>query len=206
MENPPEESETVPYEEVALEREWTFWENYELKERDKNIDWSALLKDIFTFHTLIDFWQFWNKYPGSDPQDIFYNGERMRYFFKEKYRINAMNLFVSGVRPEWEDPKNKGGRIFIMEYVIQNKTEVSEFMKKVERAWMKLLLSLIGENLDQGQFINGIRFVDKTQIGRKVIFRFEIWFSSELPENVVDQTKTKYGEEFGCSGIQVKKI
>ena len=45
-----------------------------------------------------------------------------------------MNLFVSGVKPEWEDPKNKGGKIFIMEYVIQNKTEVSDFMKKVEKA------------------------------------------------------------------------
>ena len=117
-----------------------------------------------------------------------------------------MNLFVSGIKPEWEDPKNKGGKIFIMEYVIQIKTQVSDFMKIVENEWMKLLLSLIGENLEQGQFINGIRFVDKTQIGRKVIFRFEIWFSSELPENVVDQTKTKYGKEFGCPGIQVKSI
>ena len=65
-----------------------------------------------------------------------------------------MNLFVSGVKPEWEDPKNKGGKIFIMNYVIQNKTEVSDFMKTVEKAWMKLLLSLIGENLEQGEFIN----------------------------------------------------
>ena len=93
-----------------------------------------------------------------------------------------------------------------MKYVIQNKTEVSDFMKMVEKALMKLLLSLIGENLEQGEFINGIRFVDKTQIGRKVIFRFEIWFSSNLPENIVDKTKIKYGEEFGCSGIQVKSI
>ena len=156
MENPPEESTTVPIEKVALEREWTFWENYELKERDKNIDWSALLKDIFTFNTLIDFWQFWNKYPGSDPQNIFYNGERMRYFFKEKYRINAMNLFVSGIKPEWEDPKNKGGKIFIMEYVIQIKTQASDIMKIVDNVSMNLFLFLIREKIEKVQFINVI--------------------------------------------------
>ena len=88
-----EESASVPIEKVAFEREWTFWENYETKERDKNIDWSALLKSIFTFSTIIDFWQFWNKYPGSDPQNIFYNGERMRYFFKEKYKRNEPFCF-----------------------------------------------------------------------------------------------------------------
>ena len=53
-----EESASVPIEKVAFEREWTFWENYETKERDKNIDWSALLKSIFTFSTIIDFWHF----------------------------------------------------------------------------------------------------------------------------------------------------
>ena len=87
-------------EKVLLNRSWSFWENYETKTRESK-DYSKLLKEIFTFEDLISFWQFWNKYPGSDTKQIFYNGECIKYFFKEKYRIIAMNLFEKGIKPEW---------------------------------------------------------------------------------------------------------
>ena len=200
------ESTELPLESVLLSREWTFWENYESKERTDKKNWSSMIQDVFTFNTLIDFWQFWNIYPGADPSEVFYNGERMRYFFKKKLRIIAMNLFVKDVRPEWEDERNKNGKIFTLEYVIENKVEIDVFMQMVQKEWVKLMLSLIGENLFQSEYINGIRFVDKTQIGRKILFRFEIWFNAELPEESVKEIKEKYGKEFGCPGISMKPI
>lgn len=75
---PIEESTEVPLEKVQLTRKWTFWENYDPKDKSQRKDYDKLLKDIFTFDTIIDFWQFWNKYPGNKPENIFYNGERIR--------------------------------------------------------------------------------------------------------------------------------
>lgn len=101
-----EESETIEKEKVLLKRTWSFWENYEdLKRAEK--DYSKLLREIYTFNDIISFWQFWNKYPGNDTKQVFYNGEYVKYFFKEKYRIIAMNIFEKGIKPEWEDKKIK---------------------------------------------------------------------------------------------------
>jgi hypothetical protein len=64
---------------VGLQRQWVFWENYEAKQGgDRQLDWSQMIKKIFTFNDIISFWQFWNDYPGSNPSNIFYNGERVR--------------------------------------------------------------------------------------------------------------------------------
>jgi len=65
-----------------LNRQWSFWENYETKTRQEK-DYTKLLKEIYSFKDLISFWQFWNKYPGSDTKNIFYNGDCIKYFFKE---------------------------------------------------------------------------------------------------------------------------
>jgi hypothetical protein len=74
----PVESDQVELSKVALQRTWVFWENYEEKYKDKSLDWSQSIKQIFTFKDIISFWQFWNEYPGSNPSNIFYNGERVR--------------------------------------------------------------------------------------------------------------------------------
>ena len=72
------EGEEVALNQVELNREWTFWENYETKDKSDKTEYSKLTRDVFSFKTLIDFWQFWNVYPGAEPQNIFYNGDRIR--------------------------------------------------------------------------------------------------------------------------------
>lgn len=101
-----EESTTIEKDKVLLNREWTFWENYDSKSKEIK-DYSTLTKELFTFNDIISFWQFWNNYPGNDPKKIFFDGENIKYFFKQKYRVNAVNLFQKGIKPEWEDEKNK---------------------------------------------------------------------------------------------------
>ena len=49
---------------------------------------------------------------------------KIRCDFKEKYRIIAINLFVKGIKPEWEDDKNKKGKIFILEYAVKYDLDV----------------------------------------------------------------------------------
>lgn len=204
---PIKESNVIEEKKVRLNREWSFWENYEPKEKNqKNLDYSMFLKNIYTFNDLISFWQFWNKYPGSTPSKIFYNGEVIRYFFREKYRIIAMNLFQSGIRPEWEDEKNKKGKVLTLEYLVS--TDLDKFMDTVEKTWTSLMLSLIGENLFCSQCINGIRFIDKTQIGggKRIMFRFEVWTNKNITEEELTSLKEYLGKNFGCAGISVKDI
>ena len=193
-----EESETIEKEKIVLKRSWSFWENYESKNRAEK-DYSKLLKEIYTFNDIISFWQFWNKYPGNDTKQIFYNGEHVKYFFKEKYRIIAMNVFEQGIKPEWEDKKNQKGNVLTLEYVVDTGLDV--FLPKVTELWKKLLLYLIGETLPYSDNINGIRFCDKTKFGynKNVIFKFEIWASSLMKEEELEELKKCLLSEFGCS-------
>ncbi len=202
----PKEANTIEEKKVKLNHKLTFWENYE--KRDMNLsenDYSKLLSPIFSFEDLITFWQFWNKYPGRDTKNIFYNGEYITYFFKEKYRINAMNLFVKGIKPEWEDENNAGGKVLILEYEV--KKELDKFLSLVNETWIKLLVYLIGEQIPYTNHINGIRFVDKTKLGKGIIFKFEVWVNKSLVNNTeVEELKKFLSKNFGCSGIMVKQL
>ncbi len=73
----PVESGQVELSKVKLQRNWVVWENYEAKSGEK-LEWSKSIKQVHTFNDIISFWQFWNNYPGANPSNIFYNGERMR--------------------------------------------------------------------------------------------------------------------------------
>ena len=199
-----EESDTIEKEKVKLNRCWAFWENYEVKNKTEK-GYSDLLKEIYSFDDIISFWQFWNKYPGNDIKKIFYNGEYLTYFFKEKYRINAMNLFVKGIKPEWEDEKNKKGKILILEFEI--KKDLDKFLSLVTNFWIKLICYLIGEQIPFTNNINGIRFVDKTKLGKGTIFKFEVWTNSSMTEEKdIEDLKKFLSKNFGTSGILVKNI
>jgi hypothetical protein len=196
------ESTTIEKSKVLFSREWSFWENYETKNREEK-DYSKLTKELYTFNNIIAFWQFWNSYPGNDIKNIFYDGEYFHYFFKEKYRIVAMNIFQKGIRPEWEDEKNKKGHIFILGY--DPKSELDKFLYSVTNTWIKLIINLIGEQLPYTDKINGIRFVDKTKLGRAVTFKFEVWVNSSMNEKEIEQLKNYFTNNF-CSGTIVKDI
>jgi hypothetical protein len=72
-----EESTSLEFSKVALQRTWVFWENYEPKPGIV-VDWKDLLKELIKIDNIIQFWQFWNNYPGNKLNDLFFNGERYR--------------------------------------------------------------------------------------------------------------------------------
>ena len=201
-----EESDTIEKEEVLLKRSWSFWENYDLKDKKEKKDYSKLLKEIYTFNDIISFWQFWNKYPGSNTKNIFFNEENIKLFFKEKLRIIAMNLFESGIRPEWEDSKNKKGKVLTQEYLIE--TGLEQFLTEITEIWIKLICYLIGEIIPHCNNINGIRFVDKAKFGyyKNIIFRIEIWVNSQMNVEDVEELKKFLFDNFKFPGITVKEL
>ena len=201
-----EESDTNEKEKVLLKRSWSFWENYDLKDKKEKKDYSKLLKEIYTFNDIISFWQFWNKYPGSNTKNIFFNEENIKLFFKEKLRIIAMNLFESGIRPEWEDSKNKKGKVLTQEYLIE--TGLEQFLTEITEIWIKLICYLIGEIIPHCNNIDGIRFVDTAKFGyyKNIIFRIEIWVNSQMNVQDVEELKKSLFHNFKFPGITVKEL
>ena len=205
-----EESDTIELEKVLLNRSRSFWENHKLKNKNKNplqskVDYSETVKEIYTFDNILSFWQFWNKYPGKQSRELFYDGECLKYYFKDKYRITAMNIYEKGIKPEWEHDKNKKGKILSLEYIVGEK--LNDFFSKADELWIKLIILLIGETLPHGNNINGIRFFDKTKLGYhiNVMFKLEIQVNKNINEGQLKEIKKRLSKEFGYLGT-IKSI
>ena len=201
----PEKKSDIPFSSVKFSKTWTFWESYISKEIKLSYDEAN--KQIFQWNDIISFFQFWNKYPGKDIKNIFFDGYNVKFFFKEKYRINSMNIFQEGIKPMWEDEKNKGGKYFQMDYQIQ-KDQMEKFSELANFHWKKLALSTMGGTLPFSDNINGIRFVDKTDFerGKIIMFRMEVWISKDLEEKKVNELKEFLSKALGCEKINVKDI
>ena len=201
----PESKSNIPLNAVKFSKVWTFWETYSSKDEELSYDNSNKL--IFKWSDIITFFQFWNKYPGNDIKNILFNGTNVKFFFKEKYRINSMNIFQEGIKPMWEDEHNKGGKYFQLEYQIK-KEDIDTFSKLANIHWKKLALCTMGGSLPHAEFINGIRFVDKTNFekGRIIMFRIEVWVNKNMENNKLEELKKYLGENLGCQKVIVKDI
>ena len=93
-----------------------------------------------------------------------------------------------------------------MDYFVKNNNEINNFYSSATKNWNKLMLGLLGETLPSSEFINGIRFVDKSNLGKKTMFRFEIWANKYISKEQILESKEFYKIEFGCSGLMVKDI
>jgi hypothetical protein len=200
-----EKKEDIPFQSVKFSRTWAFWESYSGK--NVKLRYEKANKQIFSWNDLITFFQFWNKYPGNNPKNIFFDGNDVKYFFNEKYRIIAMNIFQEGIKPMWEDEKNKGGKYLQFEYQIK-KIESEDFCRVSSTSWKKLILNTMGENYPGSQFVNGLRFVDKTDFerGKIVLFRIEIWVNKFLSDDLLNQLKEFMMKQMGCEVIEIKDI
>ena len=201
----PEIKSEIPLNAVKFKKSWTFWETYVSKTNDLSFENSNKL--IFKWDDLITFFQFWNKYPGRDIKNILYDGNNLKYFFKEKYRINAMNIFQEGIKPMWEDEQNKGGKYFQLDYKIKN-DEMDTFSELANVHWKKLALCTMGGSIPHADYINGIRFVDKTNFtrGKIIMFRIEVWVRKNMEENKLEELKKYLSENLGCQNVISKNI
>ena len=201
----PELKSEIPLNAVKFKKSWTFWETYTSKTEELSFKDSNKL--IFKWDDLISFFQFWNKYPGKDIQNILFDGNNLKYFFKEKYRINAMNIFLEGIKPMWEDEQNNGGKYFQLDYKIKN-DEMDTFSELANINWKKLVLCAMGGSLPHSDYINGIRLVDKTNFtrGKIIMFRIEVWLRKNMEENKLEELKKYLSENLGCQNVILKDI
>ena len=203
----PERKTDILLNEVQFSRSWTFWETYLSNSKKIKLDYNDSNKLIFKWNDLITFFQFWNKYPGNDIKNIFFDGNEIKYFFNEKYRINSMNIFQEGIKPLWEDDKNNGGKYFQLDYQIK-KEDIQAFVNLANIHWKKLALNTMGGSVPYSDYINGIRFVDKTDFdrGKIIMFRMEVWVRKGLEQNKLDELRNYLSKNFGCQNVIAKDI
>ena len=200
----PEKKTDILLNSVQFSKAWTFWETY--KSKTKELEYANSKKLIFKWNDLITFFQFWNKYPGKDIKNILFDGNKVKYFFNEKYRITSMNIFQDGIEPMWEDEQNKGGKYFQCDYQI--KSDLETFSQLANAHWKKLALCTMGGTIPNGEYINGIRFVDKTNFerGKIIMFRIEIWVKKGLEEKKLNELKSFFSTHLGCENVIQKDI
>ena len=203
----PEKKLDIPLTSVKFLKTWTFWESYVTKSKSTQLSYDDANKKIFKWNDLITFYQFWNKYPGKDFRNIFFDGNNVKFFFEEKYRINSMNIFQEGIKPMWEDEKNKGGKYYQLDYQVK-KERIEEFAIPANNNWKKLALLTMGGTLPYAEYVNGIRFVDKTDFerGKIIMFRIEVWVNKELDGDKLEELKQFLSKNYGCEKVIMKNI
>ncbi|RKF62105.1 Eukaryotic translation initiation factor 4E-1 [Erysiphe neolycopersici] len=114
--------------------------------------WNELLKQVITFSSVEEFWGVYNNIAPVSQLAI-----------KSDY-----HLFKEGIRPEWEDPKNKHGGKWSYQFKDKRNTPIDEL-------WLHVMLSAIGETLEgenDGEVMGVVVNV------RKVFYRIGVWTHS----------------------------
>nr|XP_057910295.1 eukaryotic translation initiation factor 4E family member 1c isoform X2 [Doryrhamphus excisus]XP_057910304.1 eukaryotic translation initiation factor 4E family member 1c isoform X2 [Doryrhamphus excisus]XP_057910314.1 eukaryotic translation initiation factor 4E family member 1c isoform X2 [Doryrhamphus excisus] len=112
-----------PYIKHPLQNKWALW----YFKNDKSKSWTENLRLIYKFDTVEDFWALYNHI--QQPSKL---GIGCDYC-----------LFKDGIKPMWEDDRNKlGGRWLITLNKQQRHNDL-------DRYWMETLLCLVGESFNE---------------------------------------------------------
>mmetsp|Transcript_17205 Transcript_17205/g.49158 ORF Transcript_17205/g.49158 Transcript_17205/m.49158 type:complete len:235 (-) Transcript_17205:240-944(-) len=163
------ECESALREPMPLKTPWTLWEQVATG--------SYSTSKVCTFHTAQQFWSVWNGVP--QPSELLEN----KRFFREQTNgpplsIDALMIFREGIEPQWEDEANaKGGH-----FQIQLKPPSGGGL--IDEYWNNLVLAMIGETMDCGHHVTGVRLVDKLSGKGKVTdaIRLELWYHSKATD------------------------
>jgi len=113
-----------------LQNSWTLW----FFKNDKNRNWEDNQRSIITFNTVEDFWALYNHIELAS-------------------KLSAgcdYSLFKEGVKPMWEDDKNRRGGRWVINL---NKSQRATFL---DNFWLEVMLCLIGEAFDDhSKHVNG---------------------------------------------------
>jgi len=166
-----DEIQSALLEPMPLRRAWAFWEQMSTGGYDT--------RKVVSFSTAQEFWSVWNGVP--QPSELL-DGKR---YMRDQLAIDAIMIFQEGVHPKWEDPANdKGGHFQIQLKPPSGGGQIDEY-------WNNLVLAMIGETMDVGNMITGVRLVDKLSLKGKVTdcIRLEVWYHSQTSNAQVNVLK-----------------
>eukprot|EP01004_Peranema_trichophorum_P008564 NODE_7318_length_790_cov_225.023988_g6709_i0.p1 GENE.NODE_7318_length_790_cov_225.023988_g6709_i0~~NODE_7318_length_790_cov_225.023988_g6709_i0.p1 ORF type:complete len:201 (-),score=26.98 NODE_7318_length_790_cov_225.023988_g6709_i0:127-729(-) len=109
-----------------LENSWVIWyDSRRLHQQGNPNDWFSNLQTVSIFNTVEDFWSTYNHI--KRPNDLEFGAN--------------YHMFIQNVKPMWEDDANKRGG----KWVINISKEDGQ---RLDELWELLLLSIVGEYLD----------------------------------------------------------
>ncbi|TYZ62772.1 hypothetical protein PybrP1_008448 [[Pythium] brassicae (nom. inval.)] len=137
-----------------LQNRWVLWYDNP-KKRHASESWEDNLKNVYAFSTVEDFWCLYNN-----------------ILVPTKLAIGSnYHLFKEGIRPMWEDPINAKGGKWIF-------TNARSRKARLDECWLHVMLSLIGETLEDDDDVCGA-----VVSVRKAQDRIAIWSATASAEN-----------------------
>lgn len=158
------------------------WVLYDHERSDKDT-YENCTRKIGSFSTVEGFWSIFNNYPLVS--EIFNDGISKPVLGQRE--ISALSLFKENIKPIWEDPMNSTGGEFV-----KRRFNKKNPMEEAMIDWENLVLSCIGENLDDS--ITGVRIIDSSvpniykKKSFKTLYRIEIWFSDLSKKDSIEKT------------------
>mmetsp|Transcript_38822 Transcript_38822/g.124457 ORF Transcript_38822/g.124457 Transcript_38822/m.124457 type:complete len:211 (+) Transcript_38822:42-674(+) len=172
--------------EHPTEHRWVLWEHRSSEKKSMTAkEWADNQKQVFSFSTVEEFWRHFTFIP--NPSEVFYDGKSRKRVGpppNDRY-IESFSLFKEGIAPEWEDPLNIHGG----EWNLRKSGRGLD--DSVDHFWFNLVLGLVGETIDHGDYVAGARVVDKSNgKGAHSVYRVELWLKTK-DEAVKEQLKAK---------------
>jgi translation initiation factor 4E len=150
---------------LRLKHRWVLWE-----QGSGAVSYTDATRKVVTFETCQEFWAVWNGLP--QPSELL-DGKRITRELQHgaTVGIDAIMIFKDGIAPEWEDPANATGGHF----QIQLKPQLGG--GQIDEYWNNIVLAVVGNTIEHGEYITGIRLVDKLS-GPKTTsaVRIELWY------------------------------
>jgi hypothetical protein len=177
-----------------LQNQWTVWEHVGSKSKGKTAyaNYDDNMNELLSFSSVEDFWRWYNNYP--KPSALFYDGRSKKLLTRQGDPqgkcIEALSIFKRGIEPKWEDPANKHGAEWCVRRISSGAV--------LDGYWENLLLGMVGETMDNGDEICGLRVVDKSKSRRD--FRIELWLRHQ--DRVVGNVIRGHAEQIMLDGTQ----
>ncbi|UVC54713.1 initiation factor 4E [Theileria orientalis] len=173
---------------LSLKTKWVIWEQI-VKMADhnhNNVDYKEHTKPLVSFDSVQAFWNLWFNIP--QPSELSTNKRLARECSDgSEHFVDAIMIFRDGIQPMWEDPLNKEGGHFDYRF---RPSDVQQLA--VDEYWNNIILGLVGSTIPLGEYINGVRLVDKLN-SRFPVVRIEVWFKSLGQENDPTQLMKSIG-------------
>mmetsp|Transcript_35344 Transcript_35344/g.43206 ORF Transcript_35344/g.43206 Transcript_35344/m.43206 type:complete len:119 (-) Transcript_35344:33-389(-) len=110
------------------------------------------------FDDMVSFAVAWNTIPHRDLSNIFYNSTtklvKIVRVKESPVRIGGLSLFQHAIQPEWEDPVNKNGGQFRIDF--------KSTLPFLQTIWDKLVFSVVTDAFDGADMLSGVRLLDKS--------------------------------------------
>ena len=123
----------------------------------------------------------WNRIPHANVSSILCDGQKFKVFRDYEdhpYQVSAIMMFRHGIRPYFEDKKNKA----------ELRLDLGTCFELLQLIWETVVLDVISgncpgvtDNTDEG--ISGIRLVQRSSGTTVKGFRLEVWLLSSDKEN-----------------------